>query len=468
MRLYNTLTRHVEELRLREPGRFGMYVCGPTVQAAPHFGHARAALVPDVLRRYLEWTGVDVLHVRNITDVEDKIIAKAVEEQRHPMAVAEEYSRIYEEQIGRLHVLPPHIVPRATGHIIEMIELIRVLVESGKAYPSGGDVFFAVRSFPEYGKLSNRNVDGLRAGARVETDERKRDPLDFVLWKAAKPGEPSWPSPWGHGRPGWHIECSAMAAKYLGTGFDLHTGGIDLQFPHHENEIAQSEAATGEPFARHWLHNGLLNLDGEKMSKSVGNVLSLADALADSGGDVLRFFYLAAHYRSPVELSPDRLAEAEAAVERWQSFLRAAARVGDAPADDGTAAAARDAFVAAMEDDLSTPKAHAVLFDLVSAGNQALEEGRRGVAAAARDMLAELTGVLGYELRPAGDDARVVAPLVEELLRLRADARARKDFAAADAIRDRLAAIGVVVEDSREGARWHLERSGGAAQPEAR
>jgi cysteinyl-tRNA synthetase len=458
MRLYNTLTRSVDEVVPRDAGRFGMYVCGPTVQAPPHFGHARAALVPDVLRRFLEWTGIEVLHVRNVTDVEDKIITRAVEEGRHAMAVAEEYGRIYDEQMSLLGVLPPHIAPRATGHILEMIELIRQLIDGGHAYESGGDVFFAVRTFPGYGKLSGRRVDELVAGARVETDERKRDPLDFALWKTAKPAEPSWPSPWGDGRPGWHIECSAMAAKYLGVGFDLHTGGIDLVFPHHENEIAQSEAATGQPFARAWLHNGLLNIDGEKMSKSVGNVLSLAEALERHGGDVLRFFYLAAHYRSPVELSEERLAEAAAAVDRWRAFLRSTAGIAEEPADRGEAQAARSAFRAALEDDLSTPQAHAALFELVSAGHHRLAQRDLAGAAAARDALDELTGVLGYDLGDAGGGSgtAVVAPLVEALLELRAEARARKDFGAADAIRDRLSAAGVAVEDGPDGARWHL------------
>jgi cysteinyl-tRNA synthetase len=457
MRLYNTLTRSVDELAFRDAGRFGMYVCGPTVQAPPHFGHARAALVPDVLRRYLEWQGVEVLHVRNITDVEDKIINRAAEEGRHPMAVAEEYGRVYEEQMARLGILPPHVAPRATGHILEMIGLISDLLGKGSAYEVDGDVYFAVRTFPDYGKLSGRRVDELVAGARIEADERKRDPLDFALWKSAKPGEPSWPSPWGDGRPGWHIECSAMAGKYLGRGFDLHTGGIDLVFPHHENEVAQSEAATDEPFARHWLHNGLLNIDGEKMSKSVGNVLSLDEALRAHGGTVLRFFYLAAHYRSPVELSEERLAEAAAAIDRWGGFLRAAEAIDVDPADAGEAAAAREAFVAAMDEDLSTPQAHAALFDLVSAGHARLAAGEQAAAAAIRDTLLELTGVLGYDLAAAatgGSD--VVGPLVEALLDLRSEARDRRDFATADAIRDRLSAAGVVVEDSRDGARWHL------------
>ena len=462
MRLYNTLSRRASELELREPGKVTMYVCGPTVQGPPHFGHARASIVPDVLRRYLEWTGLEVFHVRNITDVEDKIIARAEAEQRPAAAVAEHYARVWERDIARLGVLPPHVVPRAAGHIPEQLALIGELIEAGAAYASGGDVYFSVRAFPEYGKLSGRDVDELRSGARVEVDERKRDPLDFALWKGVAPAgdggspfEPSWDSPWGPGRPGWHIECSAMALRYLGDGFDIHAGGIDLVFPHHENEIAQAEAA-GHPFARHWVHNGLLNLGDTKMSKSVGNIISLADALDRYGAGVLRLFYLQAHYRSPVEFSEARLDEASAAYDRWRAFVRATAGL-PAPAErtpEAEAAVAR--FRAAMDDDLGTPAAHAVLFDLVSAGNAHLAAGRHHEAAALRDVFAELAGVLGYDLeeRSAGDE--LVGPLVEALLELREQARARKDFATADAVRDRLAGLGVVVEDSPEGPRWHL------------
>ncbi|MBW3602714.1 MAG: cysteine--tRNA ligase [Actinobacteria bacterium] len=454
MRLYNTLTRRVEELRPREPGRVAMYVCGPTVQGAPHLGHARPALVPDVLRRYLQWRGWDVLHVRNVTDVDDKIIARAEAEGRHPAAVAEEYTRVYDEQMARLGVLPPHIAPRATGHIIEMIALITRLVELGSAYEVGGDVFFRVRSFPRYGRLSGRDVDELRAGERVEPDERKADPLDFALWKAAKPGEPSWPSPWGPGRPGWHVECSAMAAKYLGEGFDVHGGGQDLVFPHHENEIAQSEAATGRPFARHWLHNALLSMSGAKMSKSVGNIVALGEALDRWGPNVLRQLYLSAHYRSPLDLHPGRLAEASAAVGRWEAYVRAAEGL-DARSDPSLRAGAVEAFTAAMDDDLGTPRAHAVLFELVTAGHEHLQAGREPQAAAARDTFLELAGVLGYAFGAASDGARV-GPLVAELLRLREDARARRDFTTADSIRDRLSEAGVVVEDTPAGPRWHV------------
>jgi cysteinyl-tRNA synthetase len=455
MRLYNTLARRVEEITPREPGRFSMYVCGPTVQEAPHFGHARAEIVPDVLRRYLEWHDVEVSFVRNITDVDDKIIATANRLGRASAEVAETYTRIYETEMARLGVRPPTVAPRATGHILEMIELIEELIARDAAYVVDGDVYFAVRSFADYGQLSGRNVDELRAGARVEPGERKRDPVDFALWKAAKPGEPSWRSPWGRGRPGWHIECTAMSLAYLGEGFDLHAGGNDLVFPHHENEIAQAEAA-GKRFARAWMHNGLLSIEGEKMSKSLGNVISLGAALDRYGPNVLRFFYLAAHYRSPIDFNPDRLKEAQAAVNRWRAFLRATASVTEAPGEDAEVKAARETFAAALDDDLNTPRAHAALFELVSTGFARLEAGERGPAAAARDAFVDLAGVLGYDFaeRVSGDE--LVGPLVEELLTLREEARARRDFETADAIRARLGALGITVEDTPEGARWHL------------
>jgi cysteinyl-tRNA synthetase len=356
-------------------------------------------------------------------------------------------------------VLPPDVAPRATGHILEMIGLIERLVEVGAAYESGGDVFFSVRKFDNYGQLSGRNVDDLRAGARIEPTERKRDPLDFVLWKAAKPGEPSWPSPWGRGRPGWHIECSAMAAKYLGAAFDIHAGGLDLVFPHHENEIAQSEAASGRRFARYWLHNGMVTLDEEKMSKSVGNVIGLGEALDRFGSNVLRMFLLSAHYRSPVDFSEERLAEVSAGFDRWSAFVRATRglEAEALPDGGGPVESYRQRFVEAMDDDLSTPAAQAVLFDLVAEGNRALEGGKPMVAAAARDLLVGLgEQVLGFTFEDKGTGGALVGPLVEELLQLRTEARERKDFETADAIRQRLAQIGIVVEDSPQGPRWHI------------
>ncbi|MPZ88791.1 MAG: cysteine--tRNA ligase, partial [Nitriliruptorales bacterium] len=396
MRLYNTLTRTTEAFVPRDAGRVSIYVCGQTVQDVPHFGHARAAIVPDVLRRYLEWRGHQVFHVRNITDIEDKIIARAKAEDRPAAAVTETFARVSEREMERLGVLQPHIVPRATGHVLEMIALIERLIERGHAYESGGDVFFSVRSFPEYGRLSGRDVDELRVGARVEADERKRDPLDFALWKGAPADEgsltsPTWPSPWGPGRPGWHIECSAMSTKYLGESFDIHAGGMDLVFPHHENEIAQSEAATGKSFARYWIHNGLLHIGTEKMSKSLGNFITLGEALDRYGADALRMFFLSSSYRSPVDFSEERLAEARAGLDRWGAFLRATAGLDPVP-PTAESTEIRERFVAAMEDDLSTPRAQAVLFDAVTAGNQHLEAGDVKAAAALRALLLELAG----------------------------------------------------------------------------
>ncbi|PSO55204.1 MAG: cysteine--tRNA ligase [Actinobacteria bacterium QS_5_72_10] len=458
MRLYDTLTATVSELDPVEPGRFGMYVCGPTVQDEPHFGHARAAIVPDALRRYLEWRGLDVCMVKNITDVDDKIIERAAREGRMAGEVADFFERRFDEQMTRLGVLPAHINPRATGHITEMVELVERLVDVGAAYETGGDVWFRVRSFPAYGALSGRDVDELRAGARVEADERKEDPLDFALWKAAKPGEPSWPSPWSRGRPGWHVECSAMAGAYLGTDFDLHAGGADLIFPHHENEIAQSESATKANFARRWLHNGMLSIQGEKMSKSLGNVVSLAQAIDEHGAAAVRFFFLSAHYRSPLEVGPDHLADAAAGLDRLRGLVRATMGVDVEPVASEAVTAQRQAFIAAMSDDLSTPVAHAALFELVRLGHAALEGGDDATAAAARDTVVELAGVLGYDLTAQGSvgDAELVGGLIEALLELRARARAVGDFATADDIRARLSQLGVAVEDRPNGPRWRL------------
>jgi cysteinyl-tRNA synthetase len=459
MRLFNTLTRQVEELVPRDPGRVGIYVCGPTVQGPPHFGHARSQLVPDVLRRHLAWSGHDVYVVRNITDIDDKILAAAAEAGRTPASHAEFFTRVWEREIARLGILPPDVVPRATGHIPKIQELIARLIQRGAAYPAGGDVFFAVRAFDGYGKLSGRDPDKLRAGARIAPDERKRDPLDFVLWKAAKPGEPHWSSPWGPGRPGWHIECSAMATRYLGAGFDIHMGGTDLQFPHHENEIAQWEAATGTPFARMWVHNGLLTLDQVKMSKSVGNIISLSEALDRYGAGTLRLFYLRAHYRSPIEFSEARLEEASAAHERLAAFVRSTEQL--APESPEAYDQTRTAFRAALDDDLATPRALAVLFDLVATGNQELEAGETAAAAAARAMVVELAGVLGFDLTQIGvGDESLVDGLIAELLTLRSEARQQHDYATADRIRERLHKLGVEIEDSRDGTRWHLTRRG--------
>jgi cysteinyl-tRNA synthetase len=468
--VYNTLTRRKEPFAPADPARVGMYVCGPTVYDHPHLGHARAAVAFDVIRRALTFLGFRVTYVRNVTDVDDKIIARANEEDRSPWEVAEEYTRSYDEQMTALGVLPPDIAPRATAHIFDMIRLIEKLVDTGVAYVVDNDVYYSVESFHGYGKLSNRSLEDMRAGERVEPDPRKRNPLDFALWKAAKPGEPSWPSPWGDGRPGWHIECSAMSMKYLGTTLDVHGGGQDLIFPHHENEIAQSEAATGAPFARVWLHNGFVTIDKEKMAKSLKNFVTVSDVLADYPAPAVRTLLAGAHYRSQIDFSPRALDDGRAAWDRLATFGRnAAAVLGDRTGAGDPAAAEpwRAKFTAAISDDFNTPEALAVLFDLVSTANPLIERVERGDAAAAADLssladafesLAEVIGLSPSHDWPERTDraSDVLGPLVDYLLELREEARNAKDYAMADGIRDRLAAAGVIVEDRPGGARWRL------------
>jgi cysteinyl-tRNA synthetase len=462
----NTLTRRKEPFVPRDDGKVGVYLCGPTVYGEPHVGNLRNVVVFDVLRRHLTASGYQVLYVRNYTDVDDKIIAAAGNDPLQAFVVAEHWTRVYDELTAALGVLPPDLAPRASGHIPEMLELIGKLVDGGLAYQAGADVFFAVGKWPEYGKLSRRDLSELRAGARVEVNPDKHDPLDFALWKAAKPGEPAWNSPWGPGRPGWHIECSAMAAKYLGRGFDIHGGGEDLVFPHHENEIAQSEGATGEPFARYWLHNAFLELKGEKMAKSVGNVVSLRDLLRRYRGVVLRYALLGAHYRSPLEFSTEALDDAAAGYERLTTFAINAARAlpsaaGDAAAEDRTWA---ERFVAALDDDLNVPAALAVLFELVAAANPLIGRAERGDAVAAAELRArlgtfgELAARLGFAPLLDLPDPAAFPAVLDLVLDLRERARAARDFAAADMVRERLAAVGIRVEDRIGGPRWHLAR----------
>jgi cysteinyl-tRNA synthetase len=509
LQLHNTLTKRKEPFVPRDDGRVGIYLCGVTVYSEPHVGNLRNVVVFDVLRRHLTASGYQVLYVRNYTDVDDRIIEAAGHDPLEAFVVAERWTRVYEEIVAALGTLPPDIAPRASGHIPEMLELISRLVSAGLAYQAGGDVYFAVAKWPEYGKLSGRDLTELLAGARVEVNPDKRDPLDFALWKGAKPGEPTWDSPWGPGRPGWHIECSAMASKYLGAGFDIHGGGEDLIFPHHENEIAQSEGATGQPFARYWLHNAFLELKGEKMAKSVGNVVSPRELLRRHRGVVLRYALLGAHYRSPLEFSEEVLADAAASYDRLATFatnatralavaggsegnapspvggvvgapspaggvVRAAAPAGGAgagagpstPPAAGSSAAdpggARARFQAALDDDLNVPAALAVLFDLVAEANPLigkLEHGDAGVAAELRErfvVFLDLTARLGFTPLDDLPDPAAFRPLLDLLLDLRERARAARDFAAADAIRDRLADTGIRVEDRPGGPRWHL------------
>ncbi|HEU5299918.1 MAG TPA: cysteine--tRNA ligase [bacterium] len=502
LRLHNTLSKRVEPFLPREPGRVGLYVCGPTVYDNAHIGHMRAALVFDVLRRYLEAGGLRVRHVQNITDVEDKIIAKAQAEGVSPEEITARYSAEYHQALAALNVLPPEIEPRATQHIPEMIEMIRGLIDGGYAYYAEGDVYFDVAKLPEYGKLSGRVLEELRVGARVEPGEFKRHPADFALWKRAKPGEPNWESPWGRGRPGWHIECSAMSLKYLGMGFDIHGGGDDLIFPHHENEIAQSEAyARSEPFARYWLHNAMVMVRGEKMSKSLQNYFTVSEALRRFPPEVVRLALVSVHYRKPIDFDLARFEEAAKALDRIRAAISSAAavRAQAAPGHPGTpsqtlgAAAGEGAerFEAAMDDDLNTSGALGAIFDLVTAINRETDAVMKGTAAAetlrpgldqAGDALQRMLGILGIHLAPPSEDVRVtervrslVATLrkdaghlfssepgqsLDELMRYvlegRQRARALKDFATADRIRTRLFEAGVHVEDLPTGSRWRV------------
>ncbi len=466
--LYDTLRREEVVFVPVVPGQVGMYVCGPTVQGDAHVGHGRAAVVFDVLRRHLVASGLTVRFVQNVTDIDDKIILRARREGVDHAVISTRYARAFERTMEQLGVLPPDVRPLATGHLLEMQDLIARLIAEGKAYAVEGDVFFRVRTFPTYGALSNRRIDDLVEGADVVDRDRKEDPLDFALWKSAKPDEPSWPSPWGPGRPGWHIECSAMAATHLGAGFDIHGGGLDLVFPHHENEIAQHEAAHGTTFARHWVHNGMVQMGDAKMSKSVGNVVGLADAVATVGRGPLRLWYLSAHHRSPLTFDDERLDDAMSVFQRFVTFARAARRAaGDSAPDGTTSAVHRAAFTAAMDDDLNAPVAVSVLHQLVADGSDRLRAASAGddaaraavadLAAALLDLADEVLGlgitdVLG---RAAEIEARI-APLVDDELARRAAARAEKDFATSDAIRDRLAGAGVVVEDTPSGAVWYV------------
>ena len=447
IQVYSTLARSRVPFETRDKGKVAMYVCGPTVQSEPHVGHGRSAVSFDVIRRYLMWRGYEVKFVRNITDVEDKIIA-ASEETGIPadelaVTMAEKFSDAYRG----LGVLEPDFEPKATESIEGIISIIETLIDRGLAYARDGDVYYSVRSLESYGKLSGRKPDELRSGVRIEVEENKEDPLDFALWKAMKPGEPWWDSPWGPGRPGWHIECSAMAGDLLGNDFDIHGGGSDLIFPHHENEIAQSEGASGETFARYWLHNGMVNLGGEKMAKSTGLLVDLATILKQSGGRALRLLLARAHYRSPIEYTPDLLAEAAESLERLDRF-RGRAVAGDPDA------AAIERFAAVMDDDFNTPEAVSLLFDLVREGNRVLDEG--GDAAAIAGAVEEIVGVLGIDdaAAPLAVDHELADDEVDRLVRERDQARAERRFDDADAIRSTLDAAGVILEDGPDGTRW--------------
>ena len=439
------------------PGKVGMYVCGMTVQDKPHVGHIRSALSGDLLRRYLLHLGYEVTFLYNFTDVDDKIIDRATKEGIEFQQVSNRNVEAYLQLADMHNIMRATHYPRATEHIAEILELIARLEEKGLAYAAGGDVYFDVRKKPDYGKLSGRNVDDMRSGARIEVGEHKNDPLDFALWKGAKPGEPAWDSKWGPGRPGWHIECSAMSMKYLGEHFDIHGGGQDLIFPHHENELAQSEGATDRPFANFWTENGMVNLSGEKMSKSTGVLFYMEDIAKEADPEVVRYYLLSTHYRSPIDFSRERLNEAATSFERLRSpLVRANAwDRPDGPAPGGAIGEAveeaRTKFTEAMDDDFNSAKAIGHLFDLSRQINRAMDEGVGADAEAAARALLELGGILGlFWKAPASENW---APEILELVEAREAARKARDWAQADALRDQLSEKGVVVEDSSGGPR---------------
>lgn len=463
IQLYNTLTRRKEEFIPIEQGKVKMYVCGPTVYNYIHIGNARPAIVFDTVRRYLQYRGFQVTFVQNITDVDDKLIRAAAEEGTTVPELAERYTAAYNEDIRALNVLPPDIQPRVMQTIPEIIDFISGLVEKGFAYERDGDVYFRTDRFAEYGKLSHQPLTELMAGARVEVNEKKDNPLDFALWKAAKPGEICWDSPWGKGRPGWHIECSAMARKFLGETIDIHGGGSDLVFPHHENEIAQSECLHGKPFARYWMHNGMLNINNEKMSKSLGNFLLLRDLINVYGGQVIRFFMLSGHYRGPINFSDEMLQQAASGLERIRTaYTNVVHRLSTARPEEPNGLAdqqaelldrLRQAFIAAMDDDFNTANAITVLFELAREANLYLRQQNVGRPQLEnyRQLFRELSDVLGIVLE---DTTELLDAEIEALIAERTEARKARNFARADEIRDLLAAKGILLEDTPQGVRW--------------
>ncbi|MBI5408649.1 MAG: cysteine--tRNA ligase [Nitrospirae bacterium] len=481
IKVYNTMSGKKEDFVPIIPGQAGMYVCGITAYDVCHLGHARSAVVFDIIKRYLRYRGFKVTHVRNITDIDDKIINRAQKEGVSYDVVAKKYTEEYYRDMEMLGVSRADIEPNATDHIKEMIDTIKGLIDKGYAYPVGGDVYFEVSKFPDYGKLSKKNVDDLMAGARVEVDERKRSPLDFALWKSSKEGEPWWESPWGKGRPGWHIECTAMSSKYLGESFDIHGGGADLIFPHHENEIAQSEALTGKQFVTYWMHNGFITVDKEKMSKSLGNFFTIKEILEKYEPEVVRYFLLTSHYRSPIEFSDVQLTESELSIDRYYStvtrikdFLEtagAADKPGAYAELEKILSSFKDKFHHAMNDDFNTASALGFIFELIREVNKYLDSKPSGqkakdVILKTRELLAEAGGVLNIFNKTPEEWYRSLMKVKkldlseEALLRRIADrqeARVQKDWAKADAIRKELEEKGVLLEDKKDGTRWKVK-----------
>ena len=459
LQVYSTLSRKKEAFETIEANKVRMYVCGPTVYDKAHVGHAMSALVFDIIRRYLEYRGYSVNHVMNYTDVDDKIINRANKLACDPFELAETYIQQYAQHLKDLNILPATLNPRATREMDEIIRFITDLIEKGYAYEASGDVYYRVEKKVDYGKLSGRKLDDMRAGARIEVDDRKENPMDFALWKAAKEGEPAWDSPWGKGRPGWHIECSAMSGAHLGEQIDIHGGGNDLIFPHHENEIAQSEAHTGKQFSRYWIHNGMLQLSGEKMSKSLGNLITIEDFLAAHPADALRMMVLNSGYRNPLTFNDEVIGQAERALERLQSGLKAAqpqaAGLKDTAVLEEAAKAARSGFEASMDDDFNSAGALGYLFEFVRIINQARADGASdGQLKPAQDVLEELTGVLGLTLR-AEKESQAADAFVNLLVEIRQDVRQAKLWELSDKIRDQLAELGVQVEDAKGGSTWY-------------
>ncbi|MFC1511675.1 cysteine--tRNA ligase [Candidatus Latescibacterota bacterium] len=469
IRIYNTATRKKEEFTPLHGTQVNFYCCGPTVYDYFHIGNARPLIMFDVFRRYLEYRGYTVNYIVNITDIDDKIINRAIQEGTDYRTIAEEYSEAFFDGMEKLGVRPATVHPYATEHISDMIALVSALVEGGHAYIVDGDVYFDITSFPPYGKLSGRDVEQLQAGARVDVDDRKRNPLDFALWKASKPGEPSWESPWGTGRPGWHIECSAMSMRYAEGTLDIHAGGQDLVFPHHENETAQSEAATGKPFARYWMHNGFLDIEGAKMSKSLGNFLTVREILKKYDSMAIRTFFLLKHYRSPIDFSEERIQEAHTAFLRLKHAHEKIERMlgrdithqsGDTSLEIAAIEENKKQIEEALDDDFNTARAMGYLFDITRIVNNIDEKNEQApvILRTAKDVFDDIgTGVFGLDFTSPAETSGLADSLITLLVEIRENARASKDFALADTIRDRLDGLGIKLEDRPEGTTWRIE-----------
>ncbi|WP_045575436.1 cysteine--tRNA ligase [Desulfosporosinus sp. I2] len=475
LKLYNTMTRQKEQFQPRESKKVAMYVCGPTTYNYFHAGNGRMFVVFDMIRRYLMYKGYEVRYVQNFTDVDDKIIQRGNVEGMEPLALGQKYIEEYFKDALALNLLPATVHPKATEHIPEMIEIIQGLINTGLGYEVEGDVYFAVDHFPDYGKLSGRTLEDMKAGARVEVDERKHYPMDFALWKKAKPGEPAWESPWGLGRPGWHIECTAMSLKYLGAGFDIHGGGEDLAFPHHENEIAQTEGyLKGQTFARYWMHNAFLTINQEKMSKSLGNFFTVRELLVNYPGEVIRFYLLGTHYRSPLDFNDQNLVMAQKGLERLQTSVRLAQeaieRVGSLNNEQSqaellkAASDAREAFEKAMDDDFNSALAYAALFELAKTMNGYVQEhpaSSEGLVQAQKTLI-ELGEVLGLDLlHPANiqvENEEMMTQIMDAVLQIRSRSRQKKDWEMADFIRDVMKEKGILIEDTPQGARWQIKK----------